>query len=448
MTALLRGRRGARTFQRGAWLLALTVVVEGTAGACGRNTDAYVALQNVMKSHITDVDHRPVDSVSCTPHVHDTVHEETTHLRCLVVFKDGTSYTANAVIKSENSGGAHNLPDSYSWDSPPTKTAVLAAVGDIACEPDGDAQGVAASHLCNDTRQNAQALTANQIEDMKPDLVALLGDEQYQVGRYNDFMGSFDLTYGAFKYLQRPAPGNHEFYSDEDGEKGVHGSGYYSYYNGRSLNAAGRPLADAKGQPIPRTNGQAGTFGQGWYSYDLGAWHIISLNAECAVQSGRCATDGAWVQQETAWLADDLAANHAPCTLAYWHQPAFSASGSSTAEGAMSRTAWWPLLYKAGVDVVLNGHEHLYARFAPQNPQGQADPGKGITEFIIGTGGEDLATLAPADQAPNRVTGNDASYGVSRFTLSPTGYSWSFQAANGTGYTDSGSAHCHGPANN
>jgi hypothetical protein len=121
MTALLRGRRGARTFQRGSWLLALTVVVVGTAGACGPNTDAYVALQNVMKSHITDVDHRPVDSVSCTPHVHDTVREETAHLRCLVVFKDGTSYTANAVIKNENSGGAHNLPDSYSWDSPPAK---------------------------------------------------------------------------------------------------------------------------------------------------------------------------------------------------------------------------------------------------------------------------------------------------------------------------------------
>jgi hypothetical protein len=100
------------------------------------------------------------------------------------------------------------------------------------------------------------------------------------------------------------------------------------------------------------------------------------------------------------------------------------------------------------VDVVLNGYEHLYARFAPQNLQGQADLGKGITEFIIGIGGESLDTLAPADQAPNRVTGDDTSYGVSRFTLSPTGYSWSFQVANGTGYTDSGSAHCNGPANN
>lgn len=112
----------------------------------------------------------------------------------------------------------------------------------------------------------------------------------------------------------------------------------------------------------------------------------------------------------------------------------------------MARTAWWPLLYGAGVDVVLNGHEHLYARFAPQNPQGQADPRKGIAEFVIGTGGEGLDTLAPAGQAPHRVTGSDTSYGVSRFALRPAGYSWTYQAANGTGYADSGSARCHGPA--
>lgn len=330
--------------------------------------------------------------------------------------------------------------------APSGRTAVLAAVGDIACEPDGDSTGVAAKYLCDDTRQNAQAETADQIEAMQPDLVALLGDEQYQVGRYNDFMGSFDRTYGAFKYLQRPAPGNHEFYDYKDGEKGVGGSGYYSYYNGMRLGAQGSPLADAQGQPVPRTHGQAGTSGQGWYSYDLGAWHIISLNAECKVQNGGCSPDGAWVQQETRWLRQDLAGDHAQCTMAYWHQPAFSAADDLSAEGRMARADWWPLLYRSKADVVLNGHEHLYARFAPQNPQGAADPRSGIREFIIGTGGEGLDTLAPAGQAPNRVAGNDTSYGVSRFVLRPDGYSWTYQAANGTGYTDSGSVRCHGPA--
>lgn len=355
--------------------------------------------------------------------------------------------TGGALLLTATAATASTQHNPWPYDASSGRAAVLAAVGDIACEPDGDNdQQVAAKYLCDSTRDSAQTLTADQIEEMQPDMVALLGDEQYQVGRYNDFMGSFDRTYGAFKYLQRPAPGNHEFYDYKDGEKGVDGSGYYSYYNGRSLDASGSPLADAQGQPVPRPHGQAGSAGQGWYSYDLGAWHIISLNAECAVQTGGCATDGAWVKQETDWLREDLAGDHAACTLAYWHQPAFSAGASSSAEGTMAKSAWWPLLYGAGVDVVLNGHEHLYARFAPQNPQGESDPGKGIAEFVIGTGGEGLDTLAPADQAPNRVTGDDTSYGVSRFTLRPAGYAWTYQAANGTGYTDSGSAHCHGPA--
>ncbi|MDH6136817.1 hypothetical protein P3T37_006248 [Kitasatospora sp. MAA4] len=116
-----RGRLRSRPWLRGSRVpaVAAAVAVACAAAGCGPNTDAYVALQNTMKSHITTKDHRPVASVSCTPHVHDTVREETAHLRCLVVFDDKTSYTAAATIKNENSGGAHNLPDSYSWDSPP-----------------------------------------------------------------------------------------------------------------------------------------------------------------------------------------------------------------------------------------------------------------------------------------------------------------------------------------
>jgi hypothetical protein len=99
----------------------LTAVIAGGVAGCGPNTDAYVDLQNAMKSHMTDVDHRPVSSVSCTPHVHGTMRGDTAHLRCLVVFKDGTSYTANAEIQNQNSGGRHNMPDLYSWDSPPSQ---------------------------------------------------------------------------------------------------------------------------------------------------------------------------------------------------------------------------------------------------------------------------------------------------------------------------------------
>ncbi|GAA2740206.1 MULTISPECIES: hypothetical protein [Kitasatospora] len=99
----------------------LAAVVAGGAAGCGPNTDAYVDLQNAMKSHLTDVDHRPVTSVSCTPHVHGTMRGDTAHLHCSVVFTDGTSYTADAQIRNQNDGGRHNMPDLYSWDSPPSK---------------------------------------------------------------------------------------------------------------------------------------------------------------------------------------------------------------------------------------------------------------------------------------------------------------------------------------
>lgn len=117
--ARFRARRGARVLLRGSRPLATAAAVVFAAAACGPNTDAYVSLQNAMKSYITTKDHRPVSSVACTPHVHDTEREETAHLRCVVDFSNGTSYTANAVIQNENSGGTQNLPDSYSWDSPP-----------------------------------------------------------------------------------------------------------------------------------------------------------------------------------------------------------------------------------------------------------------------------------------------------------------------------------------
>jgi hypothetical protein len=114
-----RARRRTRPWPRGPRVLAVAAAVVVSVSACGPNTDAYVALQSAMKSYITSHDHRPVSSVSCTPHVHDTEREETAHLRCVVDFTDGTSYMANAIIQNENFGGAHDLPDSYSWDSPP-----------------------------------------------------------------------------------------------------------------------------------------------------------------------------------------------------------------------------------------------------------------------------------------------------------------------------------------
>jgi acid phosphatase type 7 len=441
-----------------------------------------------------------------------------------------------AWAQNQNSNGNQGsngywVPNDNPWpystfQGPP----VLAAVGDVACQPGEEESGEKAGENCaGDTAQNlyaSQAATALQIQNMKPDRVALLGDEQYQVGQYSDFQSSYDLTYGAFKFITRPAPGNHEFYT-EHGAIGVAGYGYFSYFNGvqqitTTSSTAGGVVTPAGSivmatvsgnpdtggtftQPVPNSDGQAGHFeqsgglgtalyangpaagtaapvgvGDGWYSYNLGSWHLISLNIECETQPGGCSDSGSWFAAETEWLKNDLAANQSRCTLAYWHQPTYSAADSLTEEGITAGT-WWQLLYQAGADLVLNGHDHLYARYAPIKPYfdasatsvagvtgtwlGTPDATNGIREFIVGTGGE---TLDKVDETPTSTTDYDAIFnqqnleaatgefwGVMSLTLNQDGYAWDYESAlkdpaQTTGpasYSDKGVATCHGSAN-
>jgi len=418
-----------------------------------------------------------------------------------------------------------NYDDSWLFGNPPPndnawpyattgKSPVLAVVGDIACQPGEEVSeangtstttGEKSGEVCTDPKSpytatslwQSQEATANQIETMKPDAVAILGDLQYQVGLYSDFEHSFDLTYGAFKFLHRPAPGNHEFY-DEHGETGVAGYGYFSYYNGFQLNTDGSiptttipdpcpsglvwtepntpaPLPSPYpaspcsysasnstpiAQPVPRADGQAGHFeagspvgvGDGWYSYNLGSWHLISLNIECSTQPGGCSDTGSWLAAELAWLKKDLEENHSACTAAYWHQPTFSATNGITEEGTTAQ-AFWQLLYEYKADLVLNGHDHLYARYRPLDPSGSPDTEHGIREFIVGTGGETLdaivttpVTAASATSTNPETNQEDPTgnlkfnaenleaytgdyWGVMALTLNPNGYAWDFESA-------------------
>jgi acid phosphatase type 7 len=400
--------------------------------------------------------------------------------------------------RAQNQNSNHN-GDPHSNDNtwPYAKTGrspVLAVVGDVACqpgetEPSGEKKG---ENCVGDTAQNlyaSQAATANQIESIKPDLIALVGDEQYQVGQYSDFENSYELTYGAFKFITRPAPGNHEFYT-EHGAIGVAGYGYFSYFNGVQHNADGTMMTatiannpDTGGtftQPVPYSDGQAGHFeqsgglgntvpaggtvgvGDGWYSYNLGAWHLISLNIECETQPGGCT--GSWFASELAWLKNDLAANHSACTAAYWHQPTFSAANSIAVPEGPTAQAFWQLLYEYGADLVLNGHDHLYARYRPLDPSGNYDPKKGIREFIVGTGGETLDAVVTTDTTTADPSGNpnfnaenlEAAtgqfWGVMGLTLNQNGYAWDFESAlkdpaQPTGpptFSDKGVGYCHG----
>ncbi|MFY9690610.1 MAG: metallophosphoesterase, partial [Candidatus Acidiferrales bacterium] len=314
----------------------------------------------------------------------------------------------------------------------------------------------------------------------------------YQVGQYCDFENSYETTYGAFKLITRPAPGNHEFYT-EHGAVGVAGYGYFSYFNGVQHNPDGTIMTatiannpDTAGtftQPVPYSDGQAGHFeetgglgntvpaggpvgvGDGWYSYNLGAWHLISLNIECETQPGGCSAMGPWFAAELEWLKKDLAADQSPCTLAYWHQPTYSAANGLSEEGTTAQ-AFWQLLYQYGADLVLNGHDHLYARYRPLDASGNYDPKKGIREFIVGTGGETLDTVATTGTASDPSGNNNFNaenlqaatgefWGVMGLTLNQNGYAWDFESAlkdpaQTTGpatFSDKGVGACHGPVN-
>jgi acid phosphatase type 7 len=345
------------------------------------------------------------------------------------------------------------------------QTFTLAAVGDIACEPDTPENSATPPSLkCGSADLGglpAEYATAQQAYQMKPDAVALLGDEQYEVGKLSDFEQSFEQAWGGLRLLERPAPGNHEYYAYKkhgDNEPAQNGTGYFGYFNGHlqdgTPNAAGQAGADTASR-------------QGWYSYDLGHWHVISLNVECnsAPFNNDCSTtDNGLLAEETQWLAADLKADDANCTVAYWHQPTFSATTSATdapdpsAPGAGGQEggvadAWWKLLYQAHATLILNGHEHVYARFRPMNPAGQYDPRHGITQLTIGTGGEDLDTLATTGSGysnPNVVTGQDQAFGVMNLQLKPNGYTFSYQPtlpgpgadSSALNYRDAGSGSC------
>ena len=212
--------------------------------------------------------------------------------------------------------------------------------------------------------------------------------------------------------------------------------------------------------------------GDGWYSYNLGSWHLISLNIECSTQPGGCSNTGSWFGAELAWLKKDLEENHSACTAAYWHQPTFSATNSITPEGIAAQ-AFWQLLYEHKADLVLNGHDHLYAHYRPLDPSGNHDPKNGIREFIVGTGGETLDPVVtttvtsganetnledptgnPNFNALNLDVGSTGNFwGVMALTLEPNGYKWYFQSAlqapvapAGTPatFTDQGVGSCHG----
>lgn len=233
--------------------------------------------------------------------------------------------------------------------------------------------------------------------------IATLGDNAYESGSAAQFAKCYEPTWGRHRARTKPSPGNHDY--------GTAGAGPYFDYFGA---AAGAP-------------------GQGWYAWDLGTWRVYALNSNCA-KVGGC---GPGSPQEQ-WLKADLAANPRSCVVAYWHHPLFS-SGAHGNNG--STRALWEALYAAGAELVLSGHDHDYERFAPQRPNGSADPATGIREFVVGTGGASLRSFGTV--RPNSEVRDASTAGVLRLALGATGYSWRFIPVTGGAFKDSGSGTCH-----
>jgi calcineurin-like phosphoesterase family protein len=263
--------------------------------------------------------------------------------------------------------------------------AVLVGAGDIAtCQGSGD-----------------EATSA--LLDTIPGTVVTLGDNAYESGTPGEYAACYDPSWGRQRARTKPVAGNHDYATPR-------ASGLFGYFGSA-----------------------AGEIGKGYYSYDLGSWHVIALNSNCAAIGG-C---GAGSPQEQ-WLHADLAASAARCTIAYWHHPRFS----SGIHGSLPDTdAFWRDLYAAGAEVVLVGHDHDYERFAPQDPNGVADPARGIREFVVGTGGAPLRPVLR--RAANSELVRDDAQGVLKLSLYEDRFEWEFIPVAGKTFSDRGSSACH-----
>jgi acid phosphatase type 7 len=262
--------------------------------------------------------------------------------------------------------------------------AVLVGAGDI-----GDC----------DTREDS--MTAALLDDIDG-TVFTAGDNAYENGTAKEYSTCYDDTWGRHKERTRPAAGNHDWHTADL-------AGYFGYFGDAARGPDGDP----------------------WYSFDLGTWHVIVLDSECN-KNGGCEADSA----QGRWLASDLAASDARCSVAIWHKPRFSSGehGNDRSVGP-----FWTALHDAGVDVVVNGHDHDYERFAPQDPDGAEDRDRGMREFVVGTGG---TPLRPFNDPVANSELRAITHGVFKLTLRDGSYDWAFIPVSGA-FRDGGTAFCH-----
>ena len=301
----------------------------------------------------------------------------------LVEIQGGAAATRTATAAA-NTATATRTPTNAPATATRTPTSAPTSSGSVVLVGAGDIAN------CSRTQDEQTA----QLLDNIPGTVFTVGDNAYVDGTYTEYINCYDPTWGRHKSRTKPSPGNHDYLTSG-------AAGYFQYFNN-----------------IPS-----------YYAYDLGAWRIYSLNSEISVSA---------TSAQATWLQNDLAANPRQCVLAYWHKPRWS-SGSNHGDNSGMQTIW-QILYNAGAELVINGHEHHYERFAEMNGSG-ASVSQGLREIVAGTGG---ATLYPfgSPKSASQVR-NNTTYGVLKLTLRSNSYDWQFVPISGSTFTDSGSTNCH-----
>jgi acid phosphatase type 7 len=263
-----------------------------------------------------------------------------------------------------------------------------------------------------DCTTNDHEKVAALVKAERPDLFLALGDLVYPNGSLREFIDCYDPIWSPLRPITRPAAGNHEYHTERAGP-------YYSYF----CSAAGSPK-------------------QGYYSFDIGTWHVIALNSNCAKDLdvppdvlrdfGGCDA----TSRQAAWLREDLERNRNKCTLAMWHHPKHNLGPH---EDATVMHDMWRILVEGGADLALSSHAHQYERFLPEDAAGNVDTANGLVEFVVGTGGAPLNT-SPPDKAHSVVRQNTA-FGALRLTLLPDRYAWQYLGVE-TSFTDVGERAC------
>jgi alkaline phosphatase len=275
-----------------------------------------------------------------------------------------------------------------------TATATLVGAGDIAS--------------CSQSNDSATARLLGNISGT----VFTLGDNVYPYGSAANFRDCYDPTWGEYKKRTKPSLGNHEYY-DANYNMTTNAGPYFDYFGAR-----------------------AGARGEGYYSYDRGAWHIVVLNSACGMVGG-CESDS----PQGRWLRNDLAdnANH-QCTMAYFHRPLYS-TGTNVAGPDVK--PFWKMLHNRDADLIVNGHAHRYERFAPMTPDGARSDANGIRQIVAGTGGQPGGDEVSLEDAPNLEVVKTGVFGVLKLRLRSDSYAWKFVPIEGQTFTDSGTTPCH-----